>query len=405
MWRFAELNFSALVQIIIVVASFIQDGSAFEPSLPLPIRDIHQFSNPSYIQEVLVRSNGDLLVSTVWPNATIYSVENPGSDNPIVSLVLTAEGINAIPSMVEIRPDVFYCLGGMIAVPGAGIWGTFSVWELDLRSHNKLKKSQTGLRQLTTFPNNGLPAALVPIPGVPNKVLVADSQLGIIMRVDVVTGEKETIIKDKSMEPPAWAPLPAGMIQIILHKGYLYYSLIFEALLYRIRLTEDGYLYPGAVGELVAPVHAVSVDKFTIGPEGYDDLWAATDADNRLVHVSPDGNVTFVAGAPDEKTLLGSVAAAFGKAPGEEKILYVGTCGGFDNPLEGSVTEGGKLVAIDTSAFYGESSNKAHPAAPTATSNSRIFGGKGRMQTVAPSESSSFIFSLMEFFVNYMRGQ
>jgi len=404
MLHFTEREFTCLASIIAIIATFIHGVRASESTLPLPIREIHQFSNPSYIQDVLVRDNGNLLVSSVWPNATIYSVENPLSDNPIVSTVLTGEGINAIPSMIEVETDVFLCLGGMIAVPGAGIWGTFKVWELDLRVRPGLKASKPALRALTNFPNNGLPAALVPIPGVPNKILVADSQLGIIMRVDLITGDKETIIKDKSMEPPAWAPLPAGMIQILIHKGYLYYSLIFEALLYRIRITPDGYLYPGAVGELVAPVHAVSVDKFTIGPKGYDDLWAATDADNRLVHVTPEGNVSFVAGAPDEKTLLGSVAAAFGRAPGQEKILYVTTCGGFDNPLEGSVTEGGKLVAIDTSAFYEQRESKARPAIPATTSNSRVFG-KGRKQQVASPESSGFIFSLMEFFVNYIRGQ
>ncbi|KAJ6093982.1 hypothetical protein N7467_002827 [Penicillium canescens] len=85
---------------------------------------------------------------------------------------------------------------------------------------------------------------------------------------------------------------------------------------------------------------------------------AATDADNRLVAVTPDGTATFVAGAPDEMTLAGSVAPGFGTLPKDTDTLYVAKSGAMVFPVNGTIIEGGKIVAVDTRGFLPNHSTK-----------------------------------------------
>jgi hypothetical protein len=54
-----------------------------------------------------------------------------------------------------------------------------------------------------------------------------------------------------------------------------------------------------------------------------------------------------------EMSVAGCTAAAFGRSKKDGKTLYVTTSGGQAVPVNGTVTEGGKVVAIDTSGYKG----------------------------------------------------
>lgn len=198
----------------------------------------------------------------------------------------------------------------------------------------------------------GLLAGVVPVPSVPDTVLVSDSTKGVVWRVNTLTREYEVGVEDPKMQHPPWAPTPFGIGTIQLHRGHLYWCANYEATIYRVRLAADGQRAPGARRELVKTVRAIFLDGFTFGPRGGDTIWAATNADNRLVAVTPDGEATVVAGAPDEMTLAGAVAPAFGRR-GDTDTLYVVTSGALVVPVNGTMTEGGKLVAVDTRVWAG----------------------------------------------------
>jgi sugar lactone lactonase YvrE len=133
------------------------------------------------------------------------------------------------------------------------------------------------------------------------------------------------------------------------HKGYLYYVNTFRALLHRIKMTDNGYLVPGAKIELVLELQSIYLDTFFIGSD--DTIWMATDADNRLLAATPDGSITVVAGAPDQLTVAGVVTGAFGTLSGDESTFYIVTNGGMTVPINGTTIEGGKLAAVNTSQF------------------------------------------------------
>lgn len=336
----------ALLHVAVCLAVSVKPS---RPSLPLPVREIHQFPLTTYLQGVAVASNGDIYMTTVSPDASIYCVSGATSGAPSVSLVHKFDHLNAATGIIETQPGVFTFLAGKQRALGVGIHGTFGVFELDTR-HDK-----PNITELVRVSDGGLIVGVVPLPGVPNTLLVSDSTEGKIWRIDTATRTYEQLFQDPSMKPPPWAPLPFGIGGIQLHKGYLYFVASFEALIYRIRFTDDGYPAPGAKVELVFALRSIYIDNFVVGPGDDDIIWAMTNADNRLVAITPDGNFTVVAGAPDEFTVAGDVTAAFGRLPGDYNTLYVVTAGGMLNPINGSMFEGGKIVAVDTTSFLEDS--------------------------------------------------
>lgn len=341
--------YAHLLASVHVVACLAVSVQASHHSLPLPLRKIHQFPLTTYLQDVAVASNGDIYMTTVFPDASIYSVSGATTTTTTVSLVHKFDEMNAATGIIETQPGVFTFLAGRQSSLGVGIHGTFGVFELDTRYGKPI------ITELVHIPDGGLIVGVIPIPGVPNTLLVSDSTLGKVWRVNTATRKYEQILQDASMHPPPWALLPFGIGGIQLHKGYLYFVACFEARIYRIRFTDDGYPAPGAEVELVIAIRSIYIDNFVIGPGDDDTIWAATNADNRLLAITPDGNVTVVAGAPDELTVMGDVAGTFGRLPGDTNTLYVVTGGGMLNPINGTFFEGGKVVAVDTTSFLEDS--------------------------------------------------
>lgn len=76
------------------------------------------------------------------------------------------------------------------------------------------------------------------------------------------------------------------------------------------------------------------LDDLTTGPLDEDAIWVATNPGNTVVAVRPDGSTI--------------VVVAFGRTWKDRDILYVVTGGGLAGPVNGTLTEGGELIAIGT---------------------------------------------------------
>ena len=334
-------------------------------------------------------------MTTVFPDASIYSVSGATANTANTSLVHKFDDLNAATGIIETQPGVFTFLAGKQSDLGVGIHGTFGVFELDTTQGKPI------ITELVHIPDSGLVVGVIPVPGMPNTLLVSDSTLGKVWRVDTVTRKCEQVLQDVSMKPPAWAPLPFGIGGIQLYKGYLYFVVCFEALIYRIRFTDDGYLAPGAEVELVLALRSIYIDNFVIGPGDDDIIWAATNADNRLFAIKPDGAVTVVAGAPDELTLAGVIAGAFGRLPGDTNTLYIVTSGGLLNPINRTLFEGGKVAAVDTTAFLEDSKLSNNVFLP----NSIPFDTQQPVNRGAFGCTSKSVLELFHTFLSYIAGR
>lgn len=332
---------------LLVIQAVTSDDSS------LPLRQIYQFSYPTYLQDVAVGTNGDLLMTTVFPDASIYRISGATRQKSNASLVHRFDDITAATSIAERVPDVYNFLGGKQTDLGVGVPGSFGVWELDMRS------GDTVVRQLVGIPDGGLLAGILPWPGHTCIVLVSDATLGKIYRVDICVRSYEVVLEHESMYPPKWAPLAFGVGGLHLRRGYLYYANSFNAKIYRVRVDGEGYPAERATVEMVHDLDALYLDNFAIGPKSSGVIWACTNADNRVVAIERGGETRVVAGAADELTVAGAVSASFGRLPGDQDTLYVVTSGAMLFPINGSISEGGKVVALDTGAFVaGEGEGK-----------------------------------------------
>lgn len=80
------------MSIMLKFASFIFLGLVATPqilaeaSITLPQRLLHQFPDGTWVENIHIRPNGNLLVSTSTPNASVYQVHQPWTANPKVTL-------------------------------------------------------------------------------------------------------------------------------------------------------------------------------------------------------------------------------------------------------------------------------------------------------------------------------
>ncbi len=73
-------------------------------------------------------------------------------------------------------------------------------------------------------------------------------------------------------------------------------------------------------------------------------VYLTTHPEHTLVRLELSGTRTTLAGP--EQGMVGSTACAFGRAPGDEKAIYVTTDGGFLIPHEGGIQDA-KLVRME----------------------------------------------------------
>ncbi|OJJ97694.1 hypothetical protein ASPACDRAFT_62667 [Aspergillus aculeatus ATCC 16872] len=351
-----------LVALLGVAAVSALPKTCHAPELPLPLRQIYRFpSFPTYLESIYVRSNGDLLAVTAFPDASLYYLTgvtkaNDPDDPPTVTLIRAFDEVNTLTSIIETQPDIFTIVAGNTSTYATVIPGTFGVWELDLRPTKNNSKQPPQAREIVRIAGGGFMTGMDTIS--PTTVLVSDGSNGLVWRVDLTTGAYDLAIQVPAMHYPPWASAPVGVNDINIHNGYLYWSNAFAATLSRIRLTDDGYAAAGAESELVAEVRSIFLDKFTFGGGNADGkydretIWAMTNADSRVLAITPEGEILTVAGQSDQMTVAGSTTGAFGKVKGDTKTLYVLTGGGINFPINGSMVEPGKIVAIDTEAFW-----------------------------------------------------
>ncbi|KAI1117987.1 hypothetical protein F5Y14DRAFT_400722 [Nemania sp. NC0429] len=314
----------------------------------LPFRLVHQFPFPFYIESVYVRSNGDILVTTVAPTASIWYLAGVAKGVPVVTRIADFDYINVASAIVETeQPDVYHFIGGNQTTLGAGVDHTYAMYELDVTQG--LDKPLITERVKMT--DARFCVHIEPLPGRPNQYLVSDTRAGIIWRVDASAGTYKVALQDDSMKPPVWAPIKFGINNSHLRNGYLYWLNGFLGTIYRIKVNDEGFPVPGAQKEVIKEIRAVFLDGMSFDPLNRDVMWVNSNANNQLLAVPFKGEATSVLGASDDKVLPGPVEMAFGRVPGDTETLYVGTCGALVNPINGTFVEGGKIIAVDTSSF------------------------------------------------------
>ncbi|KAL3303764.1 six-bladed beta-propeller -like protein [Colletotrichum asianum] len=275
--------------------------------------------NNTWFENLAVRSNGDILATRL--NAPEVWLIEPATGKG--RALVTIPGVLGTIGITEAALDIFvFGAGNLTISPLDVVPGSLKLFSLDL------SRKDPEVELITLMPDavfiNGI------TPWSATEVLVADTILGAIYKVNTVTGAYET-----SLSGPDFA----GANGVSVQDGYLYYTSSSNQTLSRMLVNGD--LIPGPVKVIY---DGTPVDDFVLAPDGT--AYVATLGHNQVIRVDAFGSTTSVAGAIDKLDVTGATALRFGSKGMDSRTLYVTTNGATAQPLGGDLIEPAKIVAI-----------------------------------------------------------
>ncbi|KAG5919283.1 hypothetical protein E4U61_001005 [Claviceps capensis] len=337
-------------------------GSAISRHHPAPIlpdRLIHQFPPGIWIENLAVRSNGNLLLTTLTPNASVYEVVNPSRQNPSTELRFTTTSVDSFFGIAELQPDIFAVLGGN-HTPTAGKKGEWGVWLANFTNTNtntgndndndKSNSSTIEPRLAVKLPEAVLLNGASAVPGKPHLVMAADSARGLVYRVNVDTGKVDITQNLEKMKPVPHTDkgnstkYSIGINGVRVRNKHLYFTNSATRGFYRVQVKSDGSSSPSAfktMVETMTVLNASFADDFDIGPGTQDTAWVVTNYNNSIMSVTTGGDATLAAGGTNSPVIPSDTSCRFGRTAADDHVLYATTAG---NP--GKDAEGGKVVAF-----------------------------------------------------------
>ncbi|MDP4004812.1 SMP-30/gluconolactonase/LRE family protein [Methylobacterium sp. NEAU K] len=161
-----------------------------------------------------------------------------------------------------------------------------------------------------------------------------DSALGLVWRINPITGHAEPALKHPSLSARPFIALAPGGNGLHFSGRTMIVTVSDSARILRFEMNKAG-VFSGPV-ELA---RGIPGDDFAIGQDG--SLFVTTHPYNTLVRVAPDGRRSIVADARQQ--IIGATDAVFGITDADRSTLYVVTDGGA---FTGGPKTRGQLVAL-----------------------------------------------------------
>jgi hypothetical protein len=302
-----------------------------------PIRTVYTFGINTFIENIAIRSNSKVLLTSL-SRPSLWSVD-PTVATPMASVIHTFENTTGLSGITETTPDVFALITGTWDLPTTrAAIGSLTVWTVDFNCQPPLINNVTSVLNSTIF------NAITTVPGKPNLILAADSAIGAVWKVNLVTGRYDIAFSDPLFQPINSTPGENLGINGLLAKGYyLYFANSARNIYGRIKIDAFGSKMSAVevIGE--NPIVGGHYDDFDL--DGGKNGWIATHP-NHVVKIEPNGSQKILANA----TLLKNpTAAEFGRGSAKERrTLYVTNGGEFT--ATGDLINGG-VVSFDTAGF------------------------------------------------------
>ncbi|PKX93960.1 uncharacterized protein P174DRAFT_450896 [Aspergillus novofumigatus IBT 16806] len=311
-------------------------------SVPLPGRLLHHWPNGTWVENIAVRPNGNLLLTTSTPNGTVWHVKQPWTDTPEVELAYNFdEWVDRLIGIGETTPDKYIVVGSRLYSPAAyssQVDRTFAAMELDFTEETP------SARMVAWMPEATLLQGVAALPWNRSTVLISDQYVlrprneqvdwtpspGQIWLLDTQTGDYELVMTNYTEMNTTYAHgKDVGIDGIRILDDELYWVNQNTGGIYRVALQKNGYPRPYRRPRVW--------DDFAFGAGDEDLLWAT--GLNAVYAVST-------------KKGTAVVVDGFGRSKYNSNVLYV--TGNLysvpDNLLD--VKIGSWVRAIDTTGFH-----------------------------------------------------
>ena len=315
-------------------------AAALPASSQASVRPVYQFDNGTWLENIAVRSNGNLLV-TLIDRPSLYEINPFRNNTPTLITNLEDEtNTTSLLGITEMSPDVFVFIAGNFSVARAGSdAASYSVWQIDFNRGDLAKCEKVS--EIEALPEASFLNGMTTLDREQGTVLISDSVLGLVWRLNVWTGKYDVVLEDETMKPAEGTLLVLGINGIKIFNGYLYYINALKGFFCRVEINTS-------TGEAVGPYETLQTDlpgdDFVMSADGV--AFIAENGGNSLERVDVDGTRSLIAGGLNTTVVAGATAAAFGRTWKDQGVVYVTTSGGQVVPVNGTFTEGGKVVAV-----------------------------------------------------------
>ena len=210
--------------------------AALAPSSAVQL--VHQFPNQTKLENLAARSNGGLILTQV--NQPFVYYLDPTAWKPSPKTLYHFPNCSGMTGVVETDPDVFVVIAGNWSAENhKAVPGTFSAWSIDFNTR------APPVKMITAIPDAAGLNGLTGIEGSPHLILMADSDLGAVWRLNTKTGGYSIAIENPLFST-CQKTFPIGINGISTYGAKLYFMNSAEGFYGRIPLTDDG----GPAGEV-----------------------------------------------------------------------------------------------------------------------------------------------------------
>lgn len=298
------------------------------------VQELHRFPNGTRVENICVLHNGSLLF-TVLTEPSLYLLDPESPSAPV--LVQSIPAHTSVLGIAQLDPHtVAVVAGNLSGYTLDSTLGSYSVFLLALSNWRPPR-----IVASFAIPGSSLLDGLTTLPLSPQHLLIADAALGVVWRLNILTGAVDQPISDPLFTKNAGNPVPA-LNGIHALGEYLYFSNSNKALLGRIRITADGSPVGEPAKVLAYDLAGATYDDFNILPDRT--VFIASVTGNSINRITPDGSQKVVVGSANDTQIDHPTAVAFAKKSGSRRIIYVTTAGFL--PGYGGVG-GGQVLKVD----------------------------------------------------------
>ena len=295
------------VQVLLASATSIF-AAPLEPGSP--VRPLHVFPNGTAAENLVVREDGSILMTMIYPSAELYYFPSAYS-TPV--LLYDFSGSVAAYGITEYAPDVFAVCTGTFSRSGIITNATATVWKVDLA---KIRIQEDGT--ITSPAHISILADLTDVGFIKgaatldtDTVLAADSVSGVVFAIDTQSGNYYVVLEDPALAPNATGAVRLGVNGINIVNDTLYYTNTNKRSVGKVQLNVDGT----AAGPYTTIASKVLVDDLEVD-RLTGAIYITSLVANEFTYVSPDGEVSVLAGSLNSTDVPGPTAIRFAKGPG-----------------------------------------------------------------------------------------
>lgn len=293
-------------------------------SIAKPIYDFSNFT----LENLAPRANGHLLMSA--SNQPYLADIDPSASSIKPTYLPHLSDVTSILGIAETSNDLFAVAAGNFSSPVLAIAGSFAVWSVDMNPSIPTVKLVTAIPEAKGL--NGA-AALI---GDRDTVLVADSVLGAVWKVNIATGKYSLAFRDSAFAPDPSKTLGTsiGINGLRTDASNLYFTNSFKGTYGRVPITADGAKAGDAV--ILALTNSSTTFWDDLDRDAGGKAWITLHP-NSVVRVGRGGGETRFQG--DGSTLVQPTSARFGKGDRARTLYVVGA---------GNGTVSGNVASIST---------------------------------------------------------